>query len=445
MKHSVNWGIVGGGFLGMTIAHRLAKAGQRVALFEGAATLGGLASAWSLGDVVWDRHYHVTALSDTTLRALLRELGLEDSMRWVNTRTGFYVDGQLYSLSNAMEFLRFPPLNPIEKLRLGATILAASRIKDWKPLESVTAIDWLTRWSGRSTVDKIWRPLLRAKLGDMYDQASAAFIWAIIARMYAARRTGMKKEMFGYVPGGYARVLERYAQVLENDGVRVVLGRPASKVEASGAGVSVQFADSRELFDRVVVTTAAPLCPRIVSGLRSDEIERLNGVRYQGILCASLLLRKPLAGYYVTNITDASVPFTAVIEMSALVDPEFLGGHTLVYLPKYVAPDAAEFALSDDEIRERFVRALEAMYPAFRRDDILSFRISRVRYVFAVSTLGYSQRVPPIATSLPGVFLVNSSQILNGTLNVNETLQLAHRAADEFLALPERVPDLVAS
>ena len=63
--------------LGMTLAHRLAQQGQRVTLCEAAPQLGGLASAWTLGDVVWDRHYHVTLLSDTHLRALLDEIGLE--------------------------------------------------------------------------------------------------------------------------------------------------------------------------------------------------------------------------------------------------------------------------------------------------------------------------------------------------------------------------------
>ena len=67
---------MGGGFLGMTLAHRLAQQGKKVTLFEGGSQLGGLASAWNLGDVVWDRHYHVTLLSDTYLRSLLRELGL---------------------------------------------------------------------------------------------------------------------------------------------------------------------------------------------------------------------------------------------------------------------------------------------------------------------------------------------------------------------------------
>src|SRR5438552_14187878 len=143
------WGIVGGGFLGMTLAHQLAQHGQDVTLFEAAQALGGLASAWSLGDVVWDRHYHVTLLSDSYLRALLTELELEKEMAWVETRTGFYTDGTLYSMSNTLEFLRFPPLSLFNKLRLGATILYASRPRNWMQLETIPVADLPRRSSER--------------------------------------------------------------------------------------------------------------------------------------------------------------------------------------------------------------------------------------------------------------------------------------------------------
>src|ERR671924_145099 len=230
------WGIVGGGFLGMTLAHRLAQHGKWVTIFEGANYLGGLASAWDLGDVVWDRHYHVTLLSDTFLRSLLAELEMEKEMEWVETKTGFYTDGKLYSMSNTLEFLRFPPLGLLDKLRLGATILYASKVKNWHKLEKIPVTDWLRRWSGNRTFDKIWLPLLRAKLGENYNKTSAAFIWACIARMYAARRTGLKKEMFGYVRGGYARVLERFAEVLVKEKVHIKVGQTATKVERASNG-----------------------------------------------------------------------------------------------------------------------------------------------------------------------------------------------------------------
>ena len=72
----MRFGIVGGGLLGLTAAWNLVKAGHEVTIFEGAPRCGGLASPWELGGVTWDRHYHVTLLSDLALRDLLRELDL---------------------------------------------------------------------------------------------------------------------------------------------------------------------------------------------------------------------------------------------------------------------------------------------------------------------------------------------------------------------------------
>lgn len=433
----------------MTLALRLAEAGKSVTLFESAQSLGGLAGAWSLGDVVWDKHYHVTLLSDTSTRSLVCELGLVEEFEWVETRTGFYTDGKLLSMSNTLEFLRFPPLGLLDKLRLGGTIFYASRIKRWKRLERVPVADWLRRWSGKRTCEKIWLPLLRSKLGESYREVSAAFIWATIARMYAARRTGLKREMFGYVKGGYARVLEAFAATLLEKGVRIRCGQTLKSVEETDAhtagaqssgSLRLTFADETlEEFDNVVLTVPAPVAARICDGLSKSERELLAGVRYQGIICASLLLKKPLSPFYVTNITDRDVPFTAVIEMSALVKREHFGGGALVYLPKYVASDDSAFALSDEELKEQFLRALARMYPSFDAlADVLSFKVSRVRHVFPLPTLRYSERMPPMETSIRGLHIVNSSHITNGTLNVNETIKLAERAAACMLSAAPR-------
>ncbi len=430
------WAIVGGGMLGMTLAYRLTQRGQDVTLFEAGSHLGGLASAWNLGDVVWDRHYHVTLLSDTHLRSILSSLDLEKEMRWVETRTGFYTDGNLYSMSSTPEFLRFPPLNLWAKLRLAATIFYASRLKDSKKLERVLVADWLRKWSGTATFQKIWLPLLRAKLGDTYKQTSAAFIWATIARMYAARRTGLKKEMFGYVPGGYARILERFEQVLQQENVCIKTRYSAKKVEPTRGGkVSIEFENGQQRsFDQAILTVPAPIVLKICPQLSQEEKSKLADIQYLGVICASLLLKHPLANFYATNITDSWVPFTAVIDMSVLVDRKQFGGRTLVYLPKYVVPDDPAFSLSDQAIEAMFMEALTRMYPHFQRRDVECFRVSRARLVLALPTLHYSERLPPMTTSIPGVHIVHSAQIVNGTLNVNETIQLAEKAIPTLLS-----------
>ena len=427
------WAVVGGGMLGATLALRLAGAGQEVTLYESAPELGGLASAWSIGDVVWDRHYHVTLLSDANLRRLLGELGVEEELRWVVTRTGCYSNGRLYSVSNTLEFLRFPPLRFIDRLRLGWTVFYASRVRRWERLEEVPVEKWLGRHSGSRALDQFWRPLLRSKLGDDYRRSSAAFIWAVIQRLYAARRSGLKREQFGYVPGGYARVLHRLAERLARAGVRIRLGAAVEAVGSDG-GPYVTSGGVVEHYDRVVVTTAAPVAARLVSGLTQAERELLERMPYLGIVCASLLLDRPLSPFYVTNITDPGFPFTGVIEMTALVDPAQFGGRHLVYLPAYLPTGHPLFDATDDEVRAQFLAALTRMYPDLRPEQVQHFRVSRVGLVLPVPTLGYSKRLPPQDTSLPGIHIVNSAHIVNGSLNVNETVGLAESAAKRLLA-----------
>ena len=438
-----NWAVVGGGMLGLALALRLAQAGQSVTLYESAPVLGGLASAWQLGDVEWDRHYHVTLLSDTVLRDLLQELGLEKEIRWVETKTGFYTDDKHYSMSTNIEFLTFPPLTLLEKFRLGGTIFYASKIKSWRRLESLTVAQWLRRWSGKGTFEKIWLPLLKAKLGSAYKKVSAAFIWAHINRMYKARRTGLKREMFGYVPGGYARILERLGEELVELGVNIQLGSPVAEITTlPNQQVKVQAQEAKEkVFDKVVVAAPSSIMAKVCPQLPDEERQKHEQIEYLGIICSSMLLKRPLNGYYVTNITDSWVPFTAVIEMTTIVKPEELDGHHLVYLPKYVTADDPTWSWSDEEVQTNFLAAVARMYPGFDpQEDVVAFRTSRVKSVMALTTLDYSEKLPPMKSSLPNVFAINSAQILGGNLNVNETITLAEQALNDLLlpSIPKR-------
>ena len=476
-----HWLVIGGGVMGLQVAQELIDRGQRVTIAEAGDSIGGLASGWQLAPapgettaageiaapsdavapaqddaldskpVAWDRFYHVTLLSDDKLRDQLRRLGLEESIRWVETKTGFYADGRLHSMSNTAEFLRFKPLRLWERLRLGGTIFLASKIRDWRPMEKVSVESWLRRWSGRGAFEKIWLPLLKAKLGEAYKQTSAAFIWAHTARMYKARRSGAKKEMFGYVPGGYRTILNAWCEQLTDSGATIRLSSPVHSVAPDDGGLRVTFGNGpEERFDRVISTIASPQIADSCDSLTDQEAAKLRGIRYLGVICGSMLLRRPISPYYVTNITDTWVPLTAVIEMSTIVDPETeLGGYHLVYLPKYMTDDHQDLRESDEAYRERCLTTLEKMYDHFDRDDVVAFKVARAKYVAALSTIDYSTRLPPIVTSVPGFYALNSAHILEGNLNVNETLSLGQQKfRDEvwpdFVATPVTRPSVAA-
>ncbi len=475
-----NIAIVGSGFLGMTLAMRLADEGHRVTLFESAAEIGGLASVWEINNIIWDRHYHVVLASDRFTRNIIEEIGLGDDLKWVETKTGFYTDGELLSMSDTKEFLTFPALDLISKLRLGATIFYASKVKDWKRLEKLSVEKWLTKLSGRKTFEKMWKPLLKAKLGEAYKETAASFIWASIQRMYSARRSGMKREMFGYVEGGYGKVLGRFSDVLIEKGVEIRLNSKVESIErlesgkmkvstaaarrhkdvkpmvasqktkyaafqagtAVAAGFSGAFLSEPSLgsskvvdfpdeltstyFDKVIMTCPSNTAEKMLPQLDPKERTMLKSIRYQGIVCASVMMRCSLSKYYVTNITD-DTPFTGIIEMSAIVDKKEFDGNAMVYLPRYIAPDDPLFDKTDEEIENYFLNGLERMYPHFRRKDVVAFKVSKVRQVFPIPVVRYHEGLADMRSSVEGVYIVNSSHIVNGTLNINETVQLAEK------------------
>lgn len=433
--------------MGMTLALRLLQKGQKVTIFESAEKIGGLTSSWTMhiddgpdkGDVTWDRFYHVILMSDQYTRKILKEIGLENELRWVETKTGFYSGGKLHSMSNLIEFFKFPPINLIDKFRLGLTIFVASKIKNWQRLEKVYVSDWLKRWSGKRVFEKIWLPLLKAKLGDNYVNTSAAFIWTTIQRMYAARKSGLKKEMFGYVTGGYEKINSTFAEHLLKLGAAIKCNSRVNVVKKNGSGMlEVTLCDNNsEFFDFVISTLPSQTSVKIAQGLSKEEQEKHKAIKYLGVICPSVILKKAISPYYVTNITDGSPPFTGIIEMTALIDRNEIKGNHLVYLPKYVNPDDSLFEKEDAEIKEIFLQALYNMYPDLSKNDALFWGVSKARIVFALPTINYSQKLPGITTSLNNYYIVNSAQIINGTLNVNDTIQVAESKFREIISKNE--------
>lgn len=421
-------GIVGGGLMGMVLARKLAAAGCRVTVLEQGSQVGGLSTWHDYGKFSWDRFYHVILPSDRHLIQLVDELGLAPLLRWRRTYTGFYVDGRMHSISSNVEFLRFPLLSLFSKMRLAWTMFYGSRIDDWRSLEKVTVEDWLVRVSGRATYEKLWKPLLLAKLGDNYKKVSAVFIWSYIKRLFSARHSAASKEQLGYVDGGYRTVFRHLCQQVEAAGGSVQLNVSVRSIRAAGTTGMAVATDAGDLsFDRVVCTSPVPVLRRLADRSLLDIGNDSGSIDYLGVVCVVIVSSTALVPYYVVNIADEKVPFTGVIGMTSVVSRDQTAGLHLTYLPKYVLTSDPLFSRSDAEIRESFLGGIRRMFPEFDMSGIESVHVNRAERVQPLQVLNYSSIVPTVTTNHPDFFVLTTAQFVNATLNNNEVVGAVNR------------------
>ena len=426
-------GILGGGITGLTAAFYLLRAGVDVTVLESRSHPGGLATYFDFGPFCWDKFYHCILTSDRPLLTLIHDLGLDSEMRWRETKVGFFSGNYLYSMSTTVDFLKFPPLSLWEKFRLGCGVLYASRIKNGRRLESIPVRNWLVKVFGRGNYQKMWGPLLKCKLGASREEASAAFIWATIFRLYSTReRSAGQKEKLGYVRGGYRVVLARLVSEIERLGGRVLTGAEVQRLRHHHDGIDLDSNHGSLRFDQVISTVPSRILASLAPQLDPVYQDKLQQVKYLGIVCVVLLLKRQLSRFYVTNLTDESLPFTGIVEMTNLISLEETCARHLLYLPKYTSPGDPLFDAPDEEVWQLFLSNLKTVFPDLQPGDIEKHFVFRERFVQPIPVLNYSTLAPEMQTSIPRLLVANTTQIVNSTLNNNEMVKIARKAVEHL-------------
>ena len=421
-------GIIGGGLLGLTIAHRLAAAGVEVTVHEAGRRLGGLAGSARVGDHRVDRYYHVILPTDAAVVGLVHELGLGDRLRFSPTRVGTYHEGRLGSISSARELLAFRGLPVADRLRLGAFAARCQLIGDHERLEDVPLGTWLRATCGDRLWERFWRPLLDAKFDGQHADLPATYLWARTRRMARTRDAASGEVMGRLGGGGYQLLADALGDAIRAAGGTVLTGAPVERVVGEGGRICGVVRDGR--LHRHALTVATLLRPTLDGLLEGEAVRRLgpDACRYLGVTCVVARLMHPVSPYYALNITDRRVPLTTVVEATHVVEPAEAGG-SLVYLPRYVVPESPQLERDADDLRDAHLGHLRTIFGAPAPADVLATAVARTARAEPVHVLGGSRGARRHA--VPGLVVCSSADVYPRLVNGEAILTLAEEVAAE--------------
>ena len=446
--------VLGAGVAGLTAARRLALGGHRVDVYERWPGLGGQAATLDVGGGVrLERYYHHLFTSDRHIAALYEELGMPDELEWRDSSTAFFIGGRQWPFTTPGDLLRFKPLSLIDRVRMGAAVVAVQRFgRNPEPYERLTAAEWIRSRMGNGAWEKVWGPLLRGKFGARAEDIAMVWLWSKFTLRRQIKGEEARGEKLGYPRRSWEPLFERLVEEIEGAGGRVLIDHPAARLVRDGDGFLVtggapgsfraghdprrfEPAGGPERYDRVLSTLPNDVFLDLAGDLLPDAYaQRLRSIEYFAALCVLLEIDRQFSSYYWTNVADRDLPFVGLIEQSNFVEPERYGGRRFLYIANYLPHGHDLLDRTLDEVLERYDSGLRRVNPEFSRDWIKQAWLFREPAAQPIVTVGYRDRIPPLQTGVPGLVLANTTQVYPEDRGTNYAVRLGDQAAEEILS-----------
>ena len=440
--------VLGAGVAGLVAAYRLTEAGHTVDVYERWPGLGGQAATLDVGQGhLLERYYHHLFSTDRHISALYDELGMEDELEWITSSVAYFADGKQWPFVTPLDLLRFKPLPPLARIRLGAVVFALQRGPGKPaPFEGVTARRWIERYMGRHAWRSLWGPLLRGKFGERADDI--AMVW-LQNKLRLRRGDDAAEEKLGYPKHSWERLFDALRDRIEAGGGRVLIDRPAARlgrgfvVTPAAAGAFRRGHDPREFetlepehYEAVLATVPSDVFEQMLEPgvLPEAYLAKLRGIEYFTALCLLIELDRQFSPFYWTNIGDDALPFVGLIEHTNLVAPERYGGRRFLYVANYLPRGHELLGLEADALLERYTLGLRAVNADFDRSWVKQLWLHREPAAQPIVTVGYRDKIPPMQTPTRGLVLANTTQIFPEDRGTNYAVREGNEAARAMLS-----------
>lgn len=412
-KQPLRIAIIGGGILGLTLTYLLTKKKYKgkylVTLIENSDDLGGLASSYKIGKSNLEKFYHHFFKSDVNIQSLLKELGIKDKIMWIPSKMGLYNGKNLYKFSHALDILRFPALNIIERIRLGIVSFYLQKIKN-KDFSKISAIDWCNEHFGKNITSIIWEPLLRSKFEDYYDKVSMEFLYTRIHDRSSSRPFPILDERLGYIKGGFNEIVSALEKRIKAQGGNIFVGTHIEKYQFINSKHRLSFNNKKryELYD-IVISTVSPSGFIKLFKPKKEYVDKLKKIEFLGAYCFIVRLDRSISPYYWTSVNDPKAPFVALVEHTNFIDKKRYDGSHIVYLGKYTKNDSQLFSLNEDQLWKLCFKYLKRIDKKLKPKNILSRKLFKAPYAQHIVDIKYK----PLSyrTDKKGLLFAHFSQI----------------------------------
>jgi len=424
--------IAGAGFTGLTAGLALARAGCRVMILEKDSTPGGLAGSFEFRNGVRaEKFYHYWYNNDAYVHALVKEVGMEEHLVTMPSRTGMFYGGQFWQLTTPLDLLRFSPLSFVDRLRLGLLVFKARRVKEWKSIEHLSIREWLKPLCGPEVYKVVWEPLIRSKFSIYADEIGAAWFWKKLV-LRGGTRDKKGGEQLAYFKGGFGRLADALADEIQKAGGAIHYDCPITGVRVDNEQVKVVTTPYGAVMGRqFLFTTSFPVIAGIFDG-KADEkwLRQLRRVRYLGNICLVLQLDRKLSNIFWLNVNDPDFPFVGVIEHTNFDGPENYAGSHIVYLSRYLSTQDPIWTCSDDAYLDLAFKHLERMYPGIDRSWIRDYKVWRADYAQPVTERNYSGYVPGRRTPYDNAWISTMAHVYPEDRGTNYSIREGYAVAD---------------
>jgi protoporphyrinogen oxidase len=104
----------------------------------------------------------------------------------------------------------------------------------------------------------------------------------------------------------------------------------------------------------------------------------------------------------------------------------------IVYAPYYMPTDHPTWPREDSVFVSEVMATLKALNPSIGQQDLLDFRVSRLRYAQPVCPPGFAAMIPPVQTPIEGLQAADTCYYYPEDRGIAESVRLGRQMAERI-------------